>query len=78
MMSLTGLGLDSGSHSRDCLLPGKGWAQATAVGGNPETPVGPRERDRLRTWKKHSHEEHKQGSPSAKYSWKTFRTCINI
>ena len=55
MMSFPGLGLDSGSHSRDCLLPGKGWAQATAVGGNPETPVGPRERDRLRTWKKHSH-----------------------
>lgn len=48
---LPGVGLDSGSHSSDSLLPGKGWAKAEAVGGNPETPLGPREGDRLRTWK---------------------------
>lgn len=46
MVSLPGLALDSGSHSRDGPLPGMGGAQATAAGGNPETPAGPRERDR--------------------------------
>ena len=40
-MSLPGLALDSGSHSRDGLLPGMGGAQATGGGGNPETQLGP-------------------------------------